>query len=213
MHGRLAVLATGIHEPRPVDHRSAPAPAGGLGHAPGHLPLYGGRGDLRRQDPRGAGRGGPAPPGARRRRQRGSRDASGAARRLGLGAGARHGQVGVPPRSEARSPAQAAEGCVHDRGGRGRRGKRVRRAGRGRRAVVSEGLDGARRKAPHLDRRGDQRLPVAFRPAGGGRGCSVRRRPPASTHSLPARRTRRSRTVRMSAPCRGSAAGFHRSPT
>ena len=39
-----AVLATGVHEPRPVDRRTSPAPAGGLGHAPGHLPLHGGRG-------------------------------------------------------------------------------------------------------------------------------------------------------------------------
>ena len=49
------VLAAGVHEPRAVDHRTAPAPAGRLGHAAGHLPLHRGRGTPWTEDRRSAG--------------------------------------------------------------------------------------------------------------------------------------------------------------
>ena len=44
-----AVLAASLYEPRALDHRTAPALAGGLGHAAGRLPLHDRRGDVRRE--------------------------------------------------------------------------------------------------------------------------------------------------------------------
>ena len=41
-----------------LDHRTVPAPAGGLGHAAGCLPLHDRRGTIRRENPRGPGSGG-----------------------------------------------------------------------------------------------------------------------------------------------------------
>ena len=163
------VLAASLYESRALDHRTVPALAGGLGHPPGHLPLHGGCGTVRPQDRRGAGAGGPALSGAGRHCQQGCCRARRAPRGLGLGAGARHGEGGLPARPRTPGPAQGTQGRVRDGGDRGRSGERVPRAGRGHRAVVPARLDGARCQAPHLDRRGHQCLPLALRPAAGRR--------------------------------------------
>ena len=161
------VLAASLHEPRALDHRTVPALAGGLGHAAGRLPLHDRRGAVRREDRRGPGSGRPALPGAghRHRDQAISlltRNPS------GNGAwepvpGTREGHL--PARSRVARSARRTRHPVRDRGERGRRGQRAQGAGRGDRAVVPERLDGARCQAPHLDRRGHLRLPVALRSA------------------------------------------------
>ena len=69
---RRPFLAAGLHEPRALDHRTAPAPAGGLGHAAGHLPLHDRCGAVRREDPRGPVPGGGGLPGLRRHLPQGS---------------------------------------------------------------------------------------------------------------------------------------------
>ena len=61
-----------------------------------------------------------------------------------------------------------------------------RRTGRGHRSVVLPRLDGAGRQAPHLDRRGHQRVSLALRPAGRGRGVLS-----AATHRDSVRREQR----------------------
>ena len=79
------VLAAGLHEPRALDRRTASAPAGGLGHAAGHLPLHDRLGALRREDRRGPGSGCAPLSGAGRRRRQRSQHAPGVSRRTGPG--------------------------------------------------------------------------------------------------------------------------------
>ena len=119
------VLAASLHEPRALDHRTAPALAGGLGHAAGRLPLHDGCGTVRPEDPRGPGSGRPALPGAGRHRDQGSRRSQGTPRGMGLGAGARLGQGGLPARPRTPGPAQGTQGRIRDGGERGRSGERV----------------------------------------------------------------------------------------
>ena len=201
------VLATGLHEPRPVDRRASPAPAGKLGHAPRRVPLHGRRRAVRREDRRGEGPRPAALPHAGRHRRQGSERAQAGARGLGLGNGGRR-QGGVPSRSGPRRAARGAEGRVPDGAGLRRPGKRVRRAGGCRRALVPARLDGARRQAPHLDRRGHQRVPLALRPAGRGRRVlSARAR--GGQVAVRTRRERRGRARR--APAGASAPACRRS--
>ena len=206
------VLATGVHEPRALDRRAAPASAGGLGHAQGRVPLHGRREAVREQDRGGEGGGPAAVPHAGRHRRQGPPRPQEGARRLGLGRGAGRRDRGVPVRCGTRSAAREAEGRVRHGAGRRRRGTRVRRAGGRRRAVVPEGLDGARRQAPHLDRRGHQRVPVALRPAG-GRGRVLPAAAGEDDRLSTETQDEEDEDAPTSSPCRGSGAGCRRSAT
>ena len=109
----------------------------------------------------------PALPGAGRHRQQRSGHPPGVSRGLGMGAGPGWADGDLPAGSRAPGSARGTRRRVRDRGARGRGRERVSGAGRGDRAVVQPRLGGARCQAPHLHRRGHQRLPVAVRPAAG----------------------------------------------
>ena len=90
------------------------------------------------------------------------------------GSGGGSGQAQLPPGPGPRGAAGGAQDPLREAGDRPGGRPRAPGAGGCDRTVVPERLDGARREAPDLDRRGDQRLPLALRPArGGGRLLSA----------------------------------------
>ena len=204
------VLAASLYESRALDHRTVSALAEELGHAARHLPLHGGCGTVRPEDRRGPRAGRPALPGAGHRRDQGSRRSQGTPRGMGLGAGARHGQGGLPARS------------LHS--GTGSRNSRSHM--RRRRAGAARGASSVSRSRPSsggICMTGRRSTPSSARRSSRASACSSRsstsRRSPACSARRHRTRTNpyicivrlRTRTPRPSGPCRASGAGCRRS--